>query len=79
MDRYKITEEQYEGLHALQRFYGKRLSSSSISKSRWTLYKKCIDFMEKIKQSGFYTKSQRVSLNRMRDDFMDAIKKPMPH
>ncbi len=79
MNRYKITEGQYEGLHALQRFYGKRLSSSNISTSRKKLYKKCISFMQRIKEKGFYDKHERTSLNRMRDDFLNTIKKPMPH
>lgn len=79
MDRYNITEGQYEGLHALQRFYSKRLSSSNISTSRQALYKKCIAFMQRIKEKGFYDKYERTSLNRMRGEFLDAIKKPMPH
>jgi hypothetical protein len=75
MTKYILREEHYKGISLLQRYYGKKLTTSNEDYLIRTA-KDCLSILEEIKKGQFYTPQQRVQLNGMREEYL-LSKKPV--
>jgi len=63
---YQFEEHHYKGISILQRFYGKRLSSSD----RYGADVK-LSFLSEMKAKQFYTTQEKIKLNLMREEYLN--------
>lgn len=70
--KHKFEEHHYKAISKLQDYYGKRITSS-YEKLRGYC-KENVEWLTEIKEKQFYTTSQQIKLNKMRDDYLKDLK-----
>ena len=63
---YQFQDHHYKGISILQRFYGKRLSSSDSYGADVKL-----SFLSEMKAKQFYTTQEKIKLNLMREEYLN--------
>ena len=63
---YQFQDHHYKGISILQRFYGKRLSSSDSYGADVKL-----SFLSDMKAKQFYTTQEKIKLNLMREEYLN--------
>jgi len=63
--KYQFKDHHYKGISVLQRYYGKKLSTSNGHRVGMKL-----SFLKEMKANQFYTTSNKIRLNDMRDEYL---------
>jgi len=66
--KHKFEEHHYKGISKLQVYYSKRLASSYEKLREYC--REELEWLKEIKQRQFYTTSEKIRLNKMRDDYI---------
>lgn len=67
--RHRLYEEHYKGLSTLQEYYGKKLNTSNDQRDQ-IIIKNKLKFLGIIKECQFYTNSNKIRLNTMREEYL---------
>ena len=67
--QYQFKDHHYKGISVLQRYYGKKLSSSNGHRVGMKL-----SFLKEMKAKQFYTTQEKIKLNDMREDYLNDKK-----
>jgi len=63
--KYQFKDHHYKGISVLQRYYGKKLSTSNGHRVGMKL-----SFLKEMKANQFYTTSNKIRLNEMRNEYL---------
>ena len=67
--KYQFKDHHYKGISVLQRYYGKKLSTSNGPTPGIKL-----SFLKEMKAKQFYTTQEKIKLNDMREDYLNDKK-----
>ena len=66
--KYKMEDIHYKGISTLQRYYGKKLNTSSDENPEETQHK--LKWLAEVKKGQYYTTKQKIYLNNLRAEYL---------